>query len=109
MTVKDCLYTLFKKHVKWSQDTFGPWHSPIGCLNHMELEVKEALKKPHDLTEYADICLLLFDAVNRAGFSYSEFVESVKNKIEVNKKREWVVSDDKDTPNLHKKGGKNDK
>ena len=97
------LIELFYDHVNWSLKTFGVDKTSIACLNHMEKEVQEAKQSPHDIMEYVDIALLLFDALARVGFTYDDFKKAIERKIYINKNRKWNVSTNKDTPSFHEK------
>lgn len=85
------LAEFWERHAEWSQATFGPdgERGPTGPLNHLAKEVREALANPDDLTEYADLVFLVFDAARRAGFSYAQLEEAVTRKLAVNKARRW--------------------
>ncbi|EJI7271920.1 DUF550 domain-containing protein [Escherichia coli] len=54
------------EHAKWSDSTFG-CVGPIGPLKHLSKEALEAAAKPDDLSEWADMQFLLWDAQRRAG------------------------------------------
>lgn len=85
------LKEFWRQHSQWSQATFGAdtERGPIGALNHLAKEVKEALACPSDLTEYADMVFLVFDSCRRAGFSFNDLVRAVWDKFAVNKARKW--------------------
>lgn len=77
-----------QEHAEWSQVTFGNV-GPIGPLKHLRREVKEVLAKPHDLSEWADMQFLMWDAQRRAGFSDEQITRAMVEKLAVNKSREW--------------------
>lgn len=56
------------EHAKWSDSTFG-CVGPIGPLKHLSKEALEAAAEPDDLSEWADMQFLLWDAQRRAGIS----------------------------------------
>lgn len=53
-------------HAEWSQATFGNV-GPVGPLKHLSKEALEAAEQPGDLSEWADMQFLLWDAQRRAG------------------------------------------
>ncbi|WP_137502115.1 dATP/dGTP pyrophosphohydrolase domain-containing protein, partial [Escherichia coli] len=59
------------EHAKWSDSTFG-CVGPIGPLKHLSKEALEAAAEPDDLSEWADMQFLLWDAQRRAGISDAE-------------------------------------
>jgi hypothetical protein len=76
----------------WSVETFGDEveKGPTGPLKHLKKECDEALADPYDITEYADLLILVMDASWRAGFSLRQLREATLNKIEVLKTREYA-------------------
>lgn len=87
------------EHAEWSDDTFGDV-GPIGPLKHLSKEALEAAADPSDLLEWADMQLLLWDAQRRAGITDKQITQAVKEKLAVNKKREWPEPKDGE-PRLH--------
>jgi len=85
------LQQFWTDHAEWSQKTFGPDNvrGPAGPLNHLAKEVQEALAKPSDPSEYADLLLLTFDAARRSGLSFDGLIGVARGKLEVNKLRKW--------------------
>lgn len=57
-----------REHAEWSQATFGNV-VPIGPLKHLSKEALEAAAEPGDISEWADMQFLLWDAQRRAGIS----------------------------------------
>ncbi len=86
------LGAFWKAHSQWSQATFGSdsERGPTGPLKHLAKEVNEALANPSDISEFADLVFLSFDAARRAGFTYDELVAAAWAKLEVNKARKWA-------------------
>jgi Protein of unknown function (DUF550)/Domain of unknown function (DUF4406) len=78
---------LFRQITKWQEETFGKRTDPKPPLHHLEKEVKELLENPDDLLEYADCFILLFNAVNIAGFTSEQLLKGIAKKFEINKKR----------------------
>ncbi|WP_431625740.1 DUF550 domain-containing protein [Citrobacter braakii] len=82
-----------REHAAWSQATFGDV-GPVGPLKHLSKEVLEAAAEPGDLSEWADMQFLLWDAQRRAGISDEQITLAIIEKLEINKQREWPESKD---------------
>lgn len=105
------LFDLSQAHSEWSQATFGSDVAvgPVGPLRHLRKEAEEAenaaiavrwasqnsgsqdyeIEQGKLKLELADCLLLLLDANRRAGFSVLELIEAGRQKLEINKTREW--------------------
>lgn len=77
-----------QEHAEWSQTTFGNV-GPIGPLKHLSKEALEAAEQPDDLSEWADMQFLLWDAQRRAGITDEQITQAMIEKLAVNKQREW--------------------
>ncbi|HDY8501613.1 DUF550 domain-containing protein [Klebsiella pneumoniae] len=86
-------------HAEWSQSTFGNV-GPIGPLKHLSKEALEAAAEPGDLSEWADMQFLLWDAQRRAGITDEQITQAMIEKLAVNKQREWPAPKDGE-PRLH--------
>lgn len=86
-------------HAKWSQETFGNV-GPIGPLRHLSKEALEAAAEPGDLSEWADMQFLLWDAQRRAGITDEQIMQAMIDKLEVNKARQWPEPKDGE-PRMH--------
>ncbi|HGS6024626.1 dATP/dGTP pyrophosphohydrolase domain-containing protein [Klebsiella pneumoniae] len=75
-------------HAEWSQATFGNV-GPVGPLKHLSKEALEAAAEPGDLSEWADIQFLLWDAQRRAGITDEQITQAMIEKLAVNKQRSW--------------------
>jgi hypothetical protein len=96
---------LFAAIGEWSNKTFGDEgeRGPVGPLKHMAKEVLCELLDaprmetdafidkhccspvaPHDLTELADVLILLMDATRRAGCGWQQLVDEAKRKHSIN-------------------------
>ncbi|CAH5079751.1 Eaa1 [Klebsiella oxytoca] len=91
-----------REHAKWSQATFGNV-GPVGPLKHLAKEAMEAAAEPDDLSEWADIQFLMWDAQRRAGITDEQITQAMIEKLAVNKQREWPEPKDGE-PRLHIKG-----
>ena len=73
---------------EWSVKTFGI-RGPLGPLLHLKSECDETIDNPDDITEFADMFLLLQDAASRAGHKMSSVYNAAFSKHVVNTRREW--------------------
>ncbi len=87
------------KHAEWSQSAFGSV-GPVGPLKHLSQEALEAAAAPEDLSEWADMQFLLWDARRRAGLSDEQITLAMIEKLEINKARQWPEPKDGE-PRLH--------
>lgn len=88
-----------QEHAEWSQSTFGNV-GPVGPLKHLSKEALEAAAEPGDLSEWADMQFLLWDAQRRAGITDEQITQAMIDKLAVNKQREWPEPKDGE-PRLH--------
>ncbi|MCP3093583.1 DUF550 domain-containing protein [Klebsiella pneumoniae] len=86
-------------HAEWSQATFGNV-GPVGPLKHLSKEALEAAEQPGDLSEWADMQFLLWDAQRRAGITDEQITQAMIEKLAVNKQRKWPEPKDGE-PRLH--------
>lgn len=87
------------EHAQWSQETCGDV-GPIGPLKHLAKEALEAAAAPDDLSEWADLQFLLWDAQRRAGITDEQITQAMIDKLKVNKARRWPEPKDGE-PRLH--------
>ncbi|MEQ0452462.1 DUF550 domain-containing protein [Klebsiella sp. JB_Kp021] len=88
-----------REHAEWSQATFGNV-GPVGPLKHLSKEALEAAAEPGDLSEWADMQFLLWDAQRRAGITDEQITQAMIEKLAVNKQRSWPEPKDGE-PRLH--------
>ncbi|EGG4876026.1 DUF550 domain-containing protein [Salmonella enterica] len=88
-----------REHAEWSDATFGDV-GPIGPLKHLSKEALEAAAEPDDLSEWADMQFLLWDAQRRAGISDEQITQAMVEKLAINKARQWPEPKDGE-PRLH--------
>ncbi|EJD3699421.1 DUF550 domain-containing protein [Citrobacter sp. Cf097] len=88
-----------REHAAWSQATFGDV-GPVGPLKHLSKEALEAAAEPGDLSEWADMQFLLWDAQRRTGISDEQITQAMVEKLVVNKQRKWPEPKDGE-PRLH--------
>ena len=86
-------------HAEWSQATFGNV-GPVGPLKHLSKEALETAAEPGDLSEWADMQFLLWDAQRRAGITDEQITQAMIEKLAVNKQRKWPAPKDGE-PRLH--------
>lgn len=96
------LKSIRQQHANWSDTTFGKV-GPIGPLKHLSKEALEAAAKPDDLSEWADMQFLLWDAQRRAGITDEQINQAMVEKLAINKARSWPEPKDGE-PRLHIKG-----
>lgn len=87
------------EHAEWSQATFGNV-GPVGPLKHLSKEALEAAAEPDDLSEWADMQFLLWDAQRRAGITDEQITQAMIDKLAVNRQRSWPEPKDGE-PRLH--------
>ncbi|HCO5101839.1 TPA: DUF550 domain-containing protein [Escherichia coli] len=87
------------EHAEWSQATFGNV-GPVGPLKHLSKEALEAAAEPDDLSEWADMQFLLWDAQRRAGITDEQITQAMIEKLAINKQRSWPEPKD-GGPRLH--------
>ncbi|EEZ5383825.1 DUF550 domain-containing protein [Escherichia coli] len=88
-----------QRHAEWSDKTFG-CVGPVGPLKHLSKEALEAAAEPDDLSEWADMQFLLWDAQRRAGISDAEITVAMEDKLKINMERQWPEPKDGE-PRLH--------
>ncbi|HBK4749791.1 TPA: DUF550 domain-containing protein [Enterobacter hormaechei subsp. steigerwaltii] len=88
-----------RRHAEWSEKTFGNV-GPIGPLKHLSKEALEAAADPSDLSEWADMQFLLWDAQRRAGITDEQITTALEEKLKVNMTRHWPEPKDGE-PRLH--------
>ncbi|HDR2515640.1 Eaa prophage protein [Enterobacter hormaechei] len=88
-----------RRHAEWSEKTFGNV-GPIGPLKHLSKEALEAAADPADLSEWADMQFLLWDAQRRAGITDEQITAALEEKLKVNMARHWPEPKDGE-PRLH--------
>lgn len=88
-----------RRHAEWSEKTFGNV-GPIGPLKHLSKEAMEAAADPGDLSEWADMQFLLWDAQRRAGITDEQITAVLEEKLKVNMARQWPEPKDGE-PRLH--------
>lgn len=74
---------------KWSDETFGPGERLGGVLAHIKEEVEEVREHPHDISEWADLLILVLDGATRQGFTGVEVLSAYHDKMERNEARTW--------------------
>ena len=87
------------EHAAWSDETFGDV-GPVGPLKHLSKEAIEAAAEPDEMSEWADMQFLLWDAQRRAGISDKQTTLAMVEKLAVNKNRQWPEPKDGE-PRLH--------
>ena len=91
------------EHAEWATATFGNT-GPIGPLKHLSAEALEAAAAPDDLSEWADMQFLFWDAQRKAGISDEQITQAMVAKLQVNKARQWPEPKEGE-PRFHIKDG----
>ena len=86
--VRDPFHFVRRAHAEWSDRQFGNV-GPVGPLKHLAKEANEAAEAPDDISEFADIIMLVWDATRRAGITDEQLAIAVAEKLERNKRRQW--------------------
>lgn len=83
----------------WQKNTFGA-ATALSKLNHLEEEIEELhvdlvenAPEENIRMEFADCFILLFGAADSHGLTYSDIVDSIWQKMEINKNRKWGKPD----------------
>ncbi|QEG12608.1 putative Eaa-like protein [Klebsiella phage vB_KpnS_SegesCirculi] len=87
-SVRDPFRLVRQAHAEWSDRQFGKV-GPVGPLKHLAKEANEAAEAPDDISEFADIIMLVWDATRRAGITDEQLAVAVAEKLERNKRRQW--------------------
>lgn len=87
-SVRDPFRLVRQAHAEWSDRQFGNV-GPVGPLKHLAKEANEAAEAPDDISEFADIIMLVWDATRRAGITDEQLAMAVAEKLERNKRRQW--------------------
>lgn len=66
-----------------------PKAGPKEHLLKLKQEAIEAINKPDDIYEYADIFFALLAALSKQGFNFNDLVEATIEKAKINEKRKW--------------------
>jgi hypothetical protein len=100
------LMSVYRSHRKWSDSTFGSRNEkgPIGPLKHLKDECDEAIENPDDISEFADLQFLLWDAASRAGHDIVDLTEACEDKLRVLVTRKYPKVPDGE-PSFHLKDG----
>ena len=67
--------------------------TPIDHLNKVKEEVDEAIAKPDNVFEYADVLMAIFSATDAAGFTYNDLLYAAQHKFSVLQRRKWEKLD----------------
>lgn len=82
--------------VRWSKETFKVADADdkvFSCLKHLEYEIEEARANHKEIKEYADIFILLLDAIGVLGFSMDDLYQECLKKMKLNFARQWGEPD----------------
>ena len=110
------LQTLMNDISEWSDATFGDGQRNPAIVYHLKKEVDELIEALHKSNalgadnsvgvgelkrqlnktemEFADCFMLLLDSAHHFGLTAENLLELTREKLEINKKREWGKPDD---------------
>ncbi|MBK0016546.1 DUF550 domain-containing protein [Kosakonia sp. S58] len=69
----------------WSERRLGS----VGLLKHLAKEAIETADEQDDLSEWADMQFLLWDAQRHAGISDAAINAAMEEKLKINMARQW--------------------
>lgn len=95
------LENYLQQQAEWSQRTFGPGTRAEAICKHIEKEVAEIRRKPHDLVEWCDVIILALDGYWRAGGDPRHIMDLLQMKQGENFAREWPAPGGQDEPTEH--------
>ena len=90
------LESIFEEHKKFSFEIFKE-STPESSLKGLEREIKEIRQEPDRHKkgiEYIDSLFYWVDSFNREGYSFDEMKLFMKEKLSINKNREWNKNSD---------------
>lgn len=85
----DPLMAYLRRQWEWSLNTFGPAFRTAGIIQHIQKELVEVEKEPHDLMEWLDIVILALDGYWRHGGSPERALMILQAKQDKNFARDW--------------------
>lgn len=124
-SLNDRMQDFWDEQAEWSEATFGPTseRGPLGPLKHLKKEVvneaipiaevlKEGVEGEFALMkttarlqeEIVDCLFLTIDAARRSGLQYDQFLSMAFEKLDRNKLRTWVKTNN-DEPVEHDRSG----
>ena len=62
-------------------------------LEHLRREVVELQDNPRDLSEWADVFILILGSANKAGLAAPELIALAHEKMAINENRKWGPAD----------------
>jgi len=71
-----------------------PERTKAAIWGKLEEELNEASEKPDDITEWADIMIVLFDLAMMHGHYFDDILMEARKKLEINKNRTWKINSD---------------
>lgn len=74
---------------EWSAKTFGRGCRTEGLIQHIQKELEEIRKEPHDLKEWVDVMILALDGFWRHGGNPLDILVQLYEKQDVNFARKW--------------------
>jgi hypothetical protein len=78
-----------RRHIEFSQRTFGPGARAAGVIDHIRKELREIEADPTDLKEWCDVMMLAFDGAWRSGATPEQIAAAIEAKQTKNEGRQW--------------------
>lgn len=78
-----------RRHMAFSERTFGPGPRAAGVIDHIRKELREIEAAPHDLEEWIDVLMLALDGAWRSGATPDQIVAQLVAKQTKNEGRVW--------------------
>jgi hypothetical protein len=83
------LAVILTDQAEFSLQTFGPGNNTTGIIDHIRSELEEVESDPSDIFEWIDVAILAFDGAWRNGYTPTEIVNAYRQKLAINKNRQW--------------------
>lgn len=94
-----------RRQMEWAHRTFGPHYRREGLSKHIQKELLEIERKPHDLEEWIDIIILAIDGATRCGLhgdhTPDQIIDMLDMKQQKNFDRVWPTVADPTQPIEH--------
>lgn len=83
------LISHLRRHISFSEKTFGPGPRPAQIIDHIRKELLEIEATPNDLEEWVDVLMLAIDGAWRSGHTPEDLISMLEFKQTKNEGRNW--------------------
>ncbi len=84
------------RHARWAEVKF-PDETVEHKLIHLKKEVDEVIACPKDLHEWADVTMLLFNALHRSNYNFAQLFMAMEEKFIIcQQRKKWKKTVDGD-------------